>query len=254
MRWLEARRQRAELLRVVTEDVERARAVFGRLLLIRSVGQLRMFCGPDKARGMFPGWTYIPVASFFIRCPYRQQVSVLSEEDRAIARELDLEPHLDPDRDLKSVRKALRRVVDAYTGASVSFNTVEAYKDPDLAFDEQATRRRYDDLDRCERHLSESICALPGDLPDTALTSQVLSDALHRTAGRMGGRELGYSPYATAIRSHADRWPQWLAIELVERAGPERLSAANPTAVRQVRAAVSGTLHSLIYTRNVSES
>jgi hypothetical protein len=254
MRWLEARRQRAELLRVVTEDVERAKAVFGRLLLIRSVNRLRAFCGPDQAHGALPSWTYIPVAGFFIRCRYRRQVAVLSEEDKAIARELDLEPHLDLDRDLKSVRKALRLVVDAYTGASVSFNIVEAYKDPDLAFDEQATRRRYDDLDRAERELRESICALPDDLPDTALTSQVLTDALHRTAGTMGCREIGYSPYATTTRWHADRWPQWLAIELVRRAGPEGRSAGNPASDRQGQAAVSGTLLSLVGTRNGSES
>lgn len=253
MRWLEARRQRAELLRVVTDDVERAKVVFGRLLLIRSVTQLRVFCGPDEARTVFPRLPYIPVASFFVRCRYRRQIAVLSEEDRAIARELDLEPHLDLDRDLNSVRKALLRVVDAYTSASVSFNMVEACKDPDLAFDEQATTRRYDDLDRCERHLGESIRALPDNLPDTALTSQVLSDALHRAAGRMGCREPGYSPYATALRWQADRWPQWLALELVQCAGAKRRSVANSTTVPQAQAVVSGTLRSLVCTRNVDE-
>jgi hypothetical protein len=192
---------------VVTGDVERARAVFGRLLLIRSVGQLR---APEP----FPDWTYLPVAGFFLRCAYREQVAVLSEGDRAVAREPHLETHLDPD------------------------------NDPDLPFDEQATTRRYDDLNSDERDLGAGVRALPDDLPATAPTSQVLTDALHRTAVRMGGRRPGYSPYATIIHSQADRWPQWLAAELVRRA-QERLPATGAVAVHRSEAAVSGTLHSL---------
>ena len=205
MRWLEARRQRAERLRAVTDDVERARAVFGRLLLIRSVARIR---------GARADWTYLPVASFLVRCPYRRRIAVLSTKDRAIARHFDLEPHLDPDRDLTGVQEALARVVDAFTGASVSFTVVELYKDPDLPVDEQATRRRHDDLARYERQLGDSIRALPADLPE--LTSQFLAGALDRTAARMGHRAPGYSPYATAVHPDADRWPRWLAAELVQ--------------------------------------
>jgi hypothetical protein len=239
MRWLEARRRRAELVPAVTADVERAKAVFGRLLLIRSVGELRVLCGLDKVRGAFPDWTYLAVTRFFIRCRYSEQIAMPSEQDRVIARELALAPHLDLDRDLTSVQQALQRVVDAYTSASVSFNVTEIYKDPDLPFDERASARRYGDLAGDERRLNESICALPDVLPDTALASQLLDDALRAAVRKMGSRDIGYSPYATHTSWDADRWPQWLATELVRR-------TATQISGRPAEAPISGTLASLL--------
>jgi hypothetical protein len=218
MRWLEARRRRAELVRVVTPEVQRAKVVLGRLLLIRSVGQLRALGGPAGVRDVFPDWTYLPVGAFFAGCEYRKQISVLSGEDRAIAGELGLEPHLALDRDLKPVRQRLRAVIHAYHAAAASDATVDNYKDPDLPIDEQASARRYADLARHERELAAALCALPDDLPDTAVASPVLAGALQATAVRMGVRELGYSSYAGRLSWEAGRWPEWLAAALVRRA------------------------------------
>jgi hypothetical protein len=200
----------ADLVRGVGGDAEYAAPVLARLLVIRSVIPLR------------DGWSFMPVAEYFTGRGSDAGIAVPTRAGRALARDLALDDALDPGRDLTDVLAALRRLADAFRSASIAYNAYEAHTDPDIAPGRAKLERLAGDRAAAEAELGECRRALPYDVPVVPVRSPVLSAVLSRTAGRMHGFAVGYSPYRETCSYEAGRWPGWFAAALIRAAGGRR--------------------------------